>query len=96
MQTINLNDHIKVKLSDAGKDIYYHQYDEINRKLRLLSGKPTTIKPTMPKVDTEGYTKFQLWEFMHLYGKYIMMGGESILETLNIIVCDEEKESDSE
>lgn len=27
---INLNDFVKFKLTDKGKDIYYHQYDEIN------------------------------------------------------------------
>ena len=28
---INLNEPIKVKLTDLGKKIYYHQYDEINQ-----------------------------------------------------------------
>ena len=27
---LNLNDNIKVKLTEHGKDIYYHQYDMTN------------------------------------------------------------------
>ena len=27
---INLNEAVKVKLTDLGKDIYYHQFDELN------------------------------------------------------------------
>jgi hypothetical protein len=29
---INLNEVVKVKLTDLGKDIYYHQFAELNRR----------------------------------------------------------------
>ena len=86
MWGVNLNQNIKVKLSDFGKEIYYHRFDEVNKKIQLHGGKP--IKPTMPKVDAEGYTQFQIWHFMNLYGKYMEMCGERVLETLDVIIVD--------
>jgi hypothetical protein len=77
---INLNDHIKVKLNDKGKDIYYHQYDELLRTFPRCG-----IKPEMPKVDENGYTIFQIWHFMELYGEYMGMSKPSVLKTLNVI-----------
>ena len=48
MKKLNLNCIIKVKLTDYGKDIFYHQYDELNK----ASGR-TIIKPHFPDVDAE-------------------------------------------
>ena len=31
---INLNEWVKVKLTDHGKEIYYHRYDEVNKRLQ--------------------------------------------------------------
>ena len=59
---INLNEPIKVKLTDWGKEIYYHQYDRTNR----IAGREI-CKPEFPKEDENGYTEFQLWCFMELY-----------------------------
>ena len=94
MWKVNLNDCIKVKLNDFGKDIYYRQYAEINEKIRCLGGKP--IESTMPKVDEEGYTKFQMWQFMNIYGEYMIMGSTPVLETLDIIICDGEPVKEGE
>ena len=66
MAQINLNDYIKVKLTDFGKDIYYHQYDELNKIIGY-----EVISPKMPKTDADGKTEMPLWEFIHLYGNYI-------------------------
>lgn len=85
MWRVNLNEYVKVKLSDLGKEIYYHQYDETNRTIELHGEKP--IKPTMPKVDEEGYTQFQIWQLMNLYGEYMTMCGERVFETLDVIIC---------
>ena len=80
---INLNESVKFKLTDYGKDIYYHRFDESNEFIKQFGGKP--IEPTMPEVDEEGYTKMQLWYFMYIYGKYMEMGCENVVEHLEII-----------
>lgn len=83
---VNLNEWIKVKLNDKGKDIYYHQYDATNRRIEMLGGKK--IEPSMPKVDAEGYTQFQMWKFVELYGEHFeaFAFGGGILESLDIII----------
>ena len=77
---LNLNDNIKVKLTEHGKDIYYHQYDRLNNAF----GKQL-CKPSMPKVDEDGYTTFQLWCFMELYGVHIGMALPNVIEPLDIV-----------
>ena len=78
----NLNLGIKVKLSDKGKDIFYHRHD-------YLIEKGCKVKPYFPKVDDDGYTYFQMWQFFELYGKYMTFGAscaEGTLETLDVLI----------
>lgn len=82
--TINLNEHIKVKLTDYGKDVYYHQFDHINN----CYGREV-CKPFMPKTDKDGYTSFQLWEFIHIYGSHIGLGFKNVIEPLEIVYMGE-------
>ena len=77
---INLNEPIKVKLTDWGKEIYYHQYDRTNQ----IAGREI-CKPRFPKEDENGYTEFQLWHFMELYGKHMGMTLPNIIEPLEIV-----------
>ena len=77
---LNLNDEIKVKLTEHGKDIYYHQYDRTNAVLgREL------CKPSYPEVDDDGYTTFQLWCFIELYGIHMGMTLPNVIEPLDIV-----------
>lgn len=64
MTRINLNEFIKVKLTDKGKEIYYNQFKNINNNYGS-----EIIKPHYPEEDDDGYTKFQLWDFMETYSK---------------------------
>ena len=77
---LNLNDIIKVKLTDHGKDIYYHQYDMLN-----ASAGRELCKPSYPKVDKDGYTTFQLWCFMELYGVHMGMALPNVIKPLDIV-----------
>lgn len=78
---VNLNDWIKVKLNDRGKDIYYHRFDDVIKEYPQYN-----IKPSMPKVDENGYTRFQMWNFMEIYGEHMGMAKLPVLETLNVII----------
>lgn len=80
---INLNDKIKVKLTPLGAEIYYHQYDDINKR----QGE-NTIEPSMPKIDEKGYTEFQLHHFISLYGQHIRIGKPNIIDPIDIIACE--------
>ena len=77
---INLNEPIKVKLTGWGKEIYYHQYDRTNQ----IAGREI-CKPKFPKEDENGYTEFQLWCFMELYGECMGMTLPNVIEPLEIV-----------
>ena len=77
---INLNEPIKVKLTDLGKEIYYHQYDRANQ----IAGREI-CKPKFPKEDENGYTEFQVWCFMELYGEHMGMTMPNVIEPLEIV-----------
>lgn len=83
---INLNETIKVKLTPYGAEIYYKQFDEVNKK----RGREI-CKPHMPRIDKDGYTEFQLWHFMELYGEHIGMCKPNVIEPLDIVYCGNDK-----
>ena len=85
MKSINLNSFIYVRLTDDGKHIYYHQCDEINKQY----GKEV-VKPEWPEVDENGFTRFQLWEFIELYGPFTHMAWPSPIEDLCIYMSEED------
>ena len=67
---VNINEHIKVKLTDKGKEIYRNQYYDIDDE----------HVPTLD-IDEEGYCEFQLWHFMRIFGEYFCTGGGLPCET---------------
>jgi hypothetical protein len=69
-RNVNLNEYIKVKLTDKGKEIYRNYYHYIDDE----------DVPTLD-VDEEGFCKFQLWEFMQIFGEHFHMGGDLPCET---------------
>lgn len=79
---INLNETIKVKLTPLGAEIYYKQFDELNKQ----RGREI-CKPQMPRIDKDGYTEFQLWNFIELYGEHIGMCKPNVIEPLDIVYC---------
>ena len=80
---LNLNDIIRVKFTDYGKDIYYHQYDD-------LIEQGVNITRSYPNVDNKGYTDIQLWVFMNVFGEYLKIGMTGqIIEDNNIYIKEE-------
>ncbi len=82
IQKINLNETIKVKLTPYGAEIYYKQFDEVNKQCGR-----EICKPHMPQIDKDGYTEFQLWHFIELYGQHIGMCKPNVIEPLDIVYC---------
>jgi len=81
---INLNEPIKVKLTQLGKDIYYHRFDSLNRAIG-----EDICKPSYPVEDEDGYTEFQLWYFMNLYGDFIDVGSSDVIDPIEIVYVRE-------
>lgn len=65
----NINNHVKVKLTEEGLKILESQYNE---KLIKYPGIDQVIGPfEAPQVDEEGYSQFFLFELMEIFGDYV-------------------------
>lgn len=78
----NLNEEVKVKLNEKGKEIYLSHLKEI-------SSEPECV--FVRKTNSSGYTTFQLWDLMKLFGDYMRLGEEAVFENNEIIFKDEQE-----
>ena len=76
---ININDEIKVKLTGYGKKKHCEHYIEYTPDI-------FSTDKIIPKVDKEGYTKYQLWEFMNIFGIHLYNGAKQVIENNEIIL----------
>ena len=87
MKRININDYILVKLTEYGEWIYNHRYDELNKQLRRCSGH--TLYPPPLKKEPNGFVKFQMWDFMQIFGEHFKMGStDTVIEGNNVYFYD--------
>lgn len=86
---INLNETIKVKLTPYGAEIYYKQFDELNKQYGR-----EICRPQMPRIDKDGYTEFQFWNFIELYGQHIGMCMPNVIEPLDVVYCKNNREDE--
>jgi len=78
----NINDQIKVKLTDLGKSIL----DEyVAKQLEKVSYLNLPKDYTPYKTDSRGYTKFSIWEFTNIFGGHFWNGGPQLIENNEII-----------
>ena len=76
----NINDYVKVKLTDEGKKIFnefyadlfkgYHNSNELSKKAE-----------EQLHTDKDGYVKFQIHEFMNIFGEHTTVGSLPVCET---------------
>jgi hypothetical protein len=69
----NINDYVKVKLTDCGRKILEDQHTEL--KMVLPDAEP------LHKPDEDGLVKFQLWELMSIFGGHLFNGCQIPFET---------------
>jgi hypothetical protein len=84
---VNINDIVKVKLTEFGISILKQNHDEVNEILINRGVKP--MGPFELKLDDNGYMAFQLWQLMSIYGEHLSVTGENPFET-QIIIPDVE------
>lgn len=71
---INLNDSIKVRLEPWARDDVVGLWREMGlpeRYCRIVE-------------DAEGVSKWTLWDFMHHFGKYMVMGRPECVKAMNV------------
>jgi len=73
MRKFNINRNVKVKLTKVGRAVYNEYY--------------TNSPVTPPKIveDAEGYSEWQMWELMQIFGSHVGMGIEAPFE-LNVLI----------
>ena len=82
MKEFNINDYIKVKLTGLGVSIHTEHYLKYLKDCHMFRYAELT-----PYVDSEGYTKYQLWEFMNIFGEYMYTGSDQVIEKNLIYFC---------
>lgn len=73
----NLNLYIKVKLDDYGKKIHHDYWKDVCKQC----GTHYELD-----VDEEGYSSFQMHEFMNIFGEHLYLGAKPFLETNDILI----------
>jgi hypothetical protein len=80
---ININDTVKVRLTEFGKELHKKLWDDFWSANGVLDKFPYTP----PKTDPDGYCEFQMWNLMQDFGAYCGLGNELPFET--VILIDE-------
>jgi len=72
----NINDTVKVKLTDYGKECLRKDYDDfLERGRRLVEDKEyVPFEFRLPEEDKEGYSEWQLWVLMEKFGRHTGWG----------------------
>jgi hypothetical protein len=72
----NVNDRVRVRLNDKGRAIHRGQFDDMKRCFPRLS-----IPYTPPKEDADGWSEWQLWVLMEIFGQHMNTGFDPPFET---------------
>jgi hypothetical protein len=76
----NLNDYVYVKLNDLGRKVHRDNHS------KFLSDDLMNRLYREPVVDENGYCKFQMWDFMHIFGEHTCMGCPSCFDTMSVMI----------
>ena len=74
----NLNYYVKVKLNKRGMEIHRKVWEPISKECGL--------EYKYPETDEEGYSKFQIHDFMNTFGSKCTMGSLPFCEENNIFI----------
>jgi hypothetical protein len=80
----NINNFVKVKLTQKGIDILKRNHDDLNKRCNGV------LDEFELKLDEDGYYKDQLWSIMQSFGEHMYLGVCEPFET-EIICCNGEQ-----
>ncbi len=81
--TLNINYNIKAKLNDYGVEILKARHRQLVESSQGAYNQPFTL----PSTDENGYSIFQFWTFMQIFGPHLHLGSEMPFEA-DIIISD--------
>ena len=62
----NINNIVRVKLTDHGRSIHRERFRKLNAKRKVTSD----IKYSPPVEDKDGWSRWQLWALMEAFGEH--------------------------
>jgi hypothetical protein len=71
----NFNNVVKVKLTQLGREIVQKKHDE-DRDLLLKYKSRTRLGDFVIITDDQGYTSFQIYELMNIFGEQMVIGAD--------------------
>ena len=71
----NLNDYVKVKLTDLGREVVVKNHN------KLFGDKAHLYPVSMPVPDVDGWCEMQLWHVMNEFGEHMWHGAKPVIET---------------
>jgi len=81
MKKFNINDFVKVKLTKRGREVYLDH---------CVFGAIKPIKTI--NIDVNGYTVFQLWSLMSIFGEHMVNGNDIMFDGVHILIEDRDLE----
>lgn len=75
MSEFNLNNKVRVKLTDHGRAVLEVEHSKFWRE----AGR--TMPYTPPKEDADGWSEWQLWQLMSTLGGHLGLGFAKVMET---------------
>jgi hypothetical protein len=72
----NINETIRVKLTPYGRAVHMERHFNFWRQHR-----PNNIPIYTPKEEQDGWTRWQLWELMEVFGEYVGLCKQPVFET---------------
>ena len=75
---INLNWMVRVRLTDRGREIHRENYRRFDLLMPGFSDRHPYKPPTE---DADGWSRFQLWELMNIFGRDMDCGVNIPMET---------------
>ena len=72
----NINETVRVKLTDFGRKIHKQKFDDFIDRYPL-----SRSYYTPPLEDKDGWSEWQGWVLMETFGEYLVMGGGNPFET---------------
>jgi hypothetical protein len=84
---VNINEHVKVKLTDFGVSILKEQHDELNRHILSSGGKG--LDEFTLRLDEDGYYTTQMWMLMSRFGHVASATSKAPFDTEIIVTRGE-------
>ena len=74
----NMNDYIRVRLTDEGREIHRRNHEALMRTLPASASEAFPYQP--PKEDEDGWSEWQGWCLMKEFGAWMRMGADQPFE----------------